>query len=105
MHPLAVPFLRVHFFEAAFRALYCSPQVRTPEGLTGEHVDIIKLTAQCVARNGPNFLTGKPEFSSSLFNLKRGHQWIAQFSHTEVLATCGLVRYGANFHTGVQHTS
>ena len=34
-------------------------QVRTPEGLTAEHLDIIKLTAQCVARNGQSFLTGE----------------------------------------------
>lgn len=30
--------------------------VRLPEGITGEEVDIIKLTAQFVARNGKNFL-------------------------------------------------
>ncbi|XP_065867612.1 probable splicing factor 3A subunit 1 [Euphorbia lathyris] len=32
--------------------------VRLPEGITGEELDIIKLTAQCVARNGQTFLTG-----------------------------------------------
>lgn len=32
--------------------------VRLPEGITGEELDIIKLTAQFVARNGKHFLTG-----------------------------------------------
>ncbi|KAK1321817.1 putative splicing factor 3A subunit 1 [Acorus calamus] len=32
--------------------------VRLPEGITGEELDIIKLTAQFVARNGREFLTG-----------------------------------------------
>ncbi|GAV58127.1 Surp domain-containing protein/PRP21_like_P domain-containing protein, partial [Cephalotus follicularis] len=32
--------------------------VRIPEGITGEELDIIKLTAQFVARNGKPFLTG-----------------------------------------------
>lgn len=32
--------------------------VRLPEGITGEELDIIKLTAQFVARNGKNFLAG-----------------------------------------------
>ncbi|XP_019441460.1 PREDICTED: probable splicing factor 3A subunit 1 [Lupinus angustifolius] len=32
--------------------------VRLPEGVTGEELDIIKLTAQFVARNGKSFLTG-----------------------------------------------
>ncbi|XP_047319029.1 probable splicing factor 3A subunit 1 [Impatiens glandulifera] len=32
--------------------------VRLPEGITGEELDIIKLTAQFVARNGKAFLTG-----------------------------------------------
>ncbi|XP_027123745.2 probable splicing factor 3A subunit 1 [Coffea eugenioides] len=32
--------------------------VRLPEGITGEELDIIKLTAQFVARNGKSFLTG-----------------------------------------------
>ncbi|KAM7251222.1 hypothetical protein ACFE04_023105 [Oxalis oulophora] len=32
--------------------------VRIPEGITGEELDIIKLTAQFVARNGKSFLTG-----------------------------------------------
>lgn len=31
--------------------------VRLPEGITGEELDIIKLTAQFVARNGKSFLT------------------------------------------------
>ncbi|KAI9156513.1 hypothetical protein LWI28_007872 [Acer negundo] len=31
--------------------------VRLPEGITGEELDIIKLTAQLVARNGKSFLT------------------------------------------------
>lgn len=32
--------------------------VRLPEGITGEELDIIKLTSQFVARNGKSFLTG-----------------------------------------------
>ncbi|OVA12110.1 SWAP/Surp [Macleaya cordata] len=32
--------------------------VRLPEGITGEELDIIKLTAQFVAQNGNSFLTG-----------------------------------------------
>lgn len=32
--------------------------IRLPEGITGEELDIIKLTAQFVARNGQAFLTG-----------------------------------------------
>ncbi|XP_043696463.1 probable splicing factor 3A subunit 1 [Telopea speciosissima] len=32
--------------------------VRLPEGITGEELDIIKLTAQFVARNGKSYLTG-----------------------------------------------
>ncbi|MCL7031088.1 hypothetical protein MKW94_012099 [Papaver nudicaule] len=32
--------------------------VRLPEAITGEELDIIKLTAQFVARNGKSFLTG-----------------------------------------------
>lgn len=32
--------------------------IRLPEGITGEELDIIKLTAQFVARNGKSFLTG-----------------------------------------------
>ena len=32
--------------------------VRLPEGITGEELDIIKLTAQFVARNGKSFLNG-----------------------------------------------
>jgi splicing factor 3A subunit 1 len=32
--------------------------VRLPEGITGEELEIIKLTAQFVARNGKSFLTG-----------------------------------------------
>lgn len=32
--------------------------VRLSEGITGEELDIIKLTAQFVARNGRSFLTG-----------------------------------------------
>ncbi|KAK2417875.1 putative splicing factor 3A subunit [Trifolium repens] len=35
-----------------------APPVRLPEGITGEELDIIKLTAQFVARNGKSFLTG-----------------------------------------------
>jgi hypothetical protein len=36
---------------------FCS-QVHVPEGLTGLDLDVIKLTAQFVARNGAAFLTG-----------------------------------------------
>ncbi len=34
------------------------PQVHVPEGLTAVDLDIIKLTAQFVARNGKAFLVG-----------------------------------------------
>ncbi|CDY52037.1 BnaA08g31500D [Brassica napus] len=33
-------------------------EVRLPEGITGEELEYIKLTAQFVARNGKSFLTG-----------------------------------------------
>jgi hypothetical protein len=33
-------------------------QVHVPEGLTGLDLDVIKLSAQFVARNGASFLTG-----------------------------------------------
>lgn len=39
--------------------------VRLPEGITGEELDIIKLTAQFVARNGKSFLTGLTSRESS----------------------------------------
>ena len=34
-------------------------QVRVPEGMSMEQLDVIKLTAQFVARNGKQFLAGK----------------------------------------------
>lgn len=37
----------------------CAPQVHVPEGLTLLELDLIRLVAQFVARNGKNFLTGK----------------------------------------------
>ncbi|TQD78630.1 hypothetical protein C1H46_035868 [Malus baccata] len=49
--------------------------VRIPEGITGEELDIVKLTAQFVARNGKSFLAGltSREFKNSQFNfLKPG---------------------------------
>ncbi|KAF7029235.1 hypothetical protein CFC21_041039 [Triticum aestivum] len=47
--------------------------VRLPEGITGEELDIIKLTAQFVARDGKNFLTSLAhrESTNSQFNLIR----------------------------------
>jgi splicing factor 3A subunit 1 len=39
--------------------------VRLPEGITGEELDIIKLTAQFVARNGKNFLTSLAQRESN----------------------------------------
>ncbi|KAL6849928.1 hypothetical protein ACP4OV_020555 [Aristida adscensionis] len=39
--------------------------VRLPEGITGEELDIIKLTAQFVARNGKNFLTSLAQREST----------------------------------------
>lgn len=33
-------------------------QVRVPEGMSMEQLDVIKLTAQFVARNGKQFLAG-----------------------------------------------
>ncbi|OMO75552.1 SWAP/Surp [Corchorus capsularis] len=47
--------------------------VRLPEGITGEELDIIKLTAQFVARNGKAFLMGltSREGSNPQFNFLR----------------------------------
>ncbi|KAK8993665.1 hypothetical protein V6N11_007891 [Hibiscus sabdariffa] len=47
--------------------------VRLPEGITGEELDIIKLTAQFVARNGKSFLTGltSREINNPQFNFLR----------------------------------
>ncbi|KAK8657501.1 hypothetical protein V6N13_035733 [Hibiscus sabdariffa] len=47
--------------------------VRLPEGITGEELDIIKLTAQFVARNGKSFLTGltSREINNAQFNFLR----------------------------------
>ncbi|KAF9624024.1 hypothetical protein IFM89_007722 [Coptis chinensis] len=57
--------------------------VRLPEGITGEEMDIIKLTAQFVARNGKSFLTGltSRENSNSLFHfLKPTHSMFMFFT-------------------------
>ncbi|KAM0911812.1 hypothetical protein ACQ4PT_013231 [Festuca glaucescens] len=47
--------------------------VRLPEGITGEELDIIKLTAQFVARNGKNFMTAlaQREATNPQFNFIR----------------------------------
>lgn len=47
--------------------------VRLPEGILGEELDIIKLTAQFVARNGKSFLTGlsSREMNNPQFNFLR----------------------------------
>lgn len=47
--------------------------VRLPEGITGEELDIIKLTAQFVARNGKSFLTSlaQRESNNPQFNFIR----------------------------------
>jgi hypothetical protein len=37
----------------------CNLQVHVPEGLTLLELDLIRLVAQFVARNGKNFLTGE----------------------------------------------
>lgn len=66
--------------------------MRTPEGLTAEHLDIIKLTAQCVARNGQSFLTGAPHYSdfceylvdvTSAYSAKPMQYTCLESSHTE----------------------
>ncbi|CAH9130130.1 unnamed protein product [Cuscuta epithymum] len=57
--------------------------VRLPEGITGEELDIIKLTAQFVARNGKSFLTGltSREINNSLFQfLKPTHSMFMFFT-------------------------
>jgi len=50
----------MHHLCALCNCLYCLCcfQVHVPEGLTALDLDIIKLTAQFVARNGAAFLTG-----------------------------------------------
>lgn len=47
--------------------------VRLPEGISGEELDIIKLTAQFVARNGKSFLSGlsSREMTNPQFNFLR----------------------------------
>ncbi|XP_074592047.1 putative splicing factor 3A subunit 1 [Curcuma longa] len=57
--------------------------VRLPEGITGEELDIIKLTAQFVARNGKNFLTNlsNREMSNPQFHfLKPTHSMFTFFT-------------------------
>ncbi|KAF5178337.1 Splicing factor 3a subunit [Thalictrum thalictroides] len=57
--------------------------VRLPEGITSEELDIIKLTAQFVARNGKNFLTGLTtrEITSPQFHfLKPTHSMFTFFT-------------------------
>ncbi|PKA47292.1 putative splicing factor 3A subunit 1 [Apostasia shenzhenica] len=57
--------------------------VRLPEGITGEEMDIIKLTAQFVARNGKSFLTSltSREISNSQFHfLKPTHSMFTFFT-------------------------
>ncbi|WOL04677.1 putative splicing factor 3A subunit 1 [Canna indica] len=57
--------------------------VRLPEGITGEELDIIKLTAQFVARNGKNFLTSltSREMSNPQFHfLKPTHSMFTFFT-------------------------
>ncbi|KAK8964579.1 putative splicing factor 3A subunit 1 [Platanthera guangdongensis] len=57
--------------------------VRLPEGITGEEVDIIKLTAQFVARNGKSFLTNitSREISNPQFHfLKPTHSMFTFFT-------------------------
>ncbi|GAB4850664.1 hypothetical protein Ancab_029975 [Ancistrocladus abbreviatus] len=57
--------------------------VRLPEGITGEELDIIKLTAQFVARNGKSFLTGltSREMSNPQFHfLKPTHSMFMFFT-------------------------
>ncbi|KAJ0974427.1 hypothetical protein J5N97_016392 [Dioscorea zingiberensis] len=57
--------------------------VRLPEGITGEELDIIKLTAQFVARNGKSFLTSltSREMSNPQFHfLKPTHSMFTFFT-------------------------
>ncbi|KAI0501707.1 hypothetical protein KFK09_016652 [Dendrobium nobile] len=57
--------------------------VRLPEGITGEELDIIKLTAQFVARNGKSFLTNltSREISNPQFHfLKPTHSMFTFFT-------------------------
>ncbi|KAF9610181.1 hypothetical protein IFM89_020690 [Coptis chinensis] len=56
---LAGPSARFGLVRRALEPPECEQYtVRHPEGITGEELDIIKLTAQFVARNGKSFLTG-----------------------------------------------
>ncbi|KAL6292551.1 hypothetical protein ACE6H2_000693 [Prunus campanulata] len=57
--------------------------VRLPEGITGEELDIIKLTAQFVARNGKSFLLGltNRETNNPQFHfLKPNHSMFTLFT-------------------------
>lgn len=57
--------------------------MRLPEGITGEELDIIKLTAQFVARNGKSFLTSltSREISNPQFHfLKPTHSMFTFFT-------------------------
>ncbi|KAJ4830387.1 hypothetical protein Tsubulata_013090 [Turnera subulata] len=57
--------------------------VKLPEGITGEELDIIKLTAQFVARNGSSFLLGlsNREMNNPQFHfLKANHSMFSFFT-------------------------
>lgn len=57
--------------------------VRLPQGISGEELDVIKLTAQFVAGNGKSFLTGlkSREMHSPQFNfLKPNHSMFTFFT-------------------------
>lgn len=58
-------------------------QVHVPEGLTALELDVVKLAAQFVARNGKNFLTGlsSREHTNPQFNfLKPTHSLFGFFT-------------------------
>lgn len=58
-------------------------QVHVPEGLTGLDLDLIKLTAQFVARNGAAFLTGLTQRESNnpaFYFLKPTHSMFGFFT-------------------------
>ncbi|KAK9926796.1 hypothetical protein M0R45_024007 [Rubus argutus] len=57
--------------------------IRLPQGISGEQLDVIKLTAQFVASNGKSFLTGlkSREMHSPQFNfLKHNHSMFTFFT-------------------------
>lgn len=64
-------------------SLIPSVQVHVPEGLTALDLDLIKLTAQFVARNGKTFLTGLAQREASntqFYFLKPTHSMFGFFS-------------------------